>query len=61
MTKPTHADIAAAINKKLTEPHLSAEDLLNLTLAKRLNDCSDNILAQALGGSETPLNFWNKR
>jgi hypothetical protein len=57
----THAEVAAVIDQQLSRPDLSAEDVLHLTLAKRLNDCSENTLAKALGGAETPLNFWGKR
>lgn len=58
----TYEDIAALIDKQLEREDLTAEDILRLTIAHRLNRCSDHIFSKALGGlSEPPLNFWGKR
>lgn len=57
---PTHR-ITALIEEQMKRDDLTAEDILALTLANRLNTCSDRTLAHALGGPDTPLNFWGKR
>lgn len=56
-----HQIASEAIEAQFARPGLSAEDVLYLTLARRLNNCSDATLAKVLGGAETPLNFWGKR
>lgn len=57
-----YKDIDALIDKALTRDDLTGEDILNLTIARRLNKCSDNTLAEALGGApKPPLNMWGKR
>lgn len=57
----TQSDVADIIGEQLSRRDLSSQDVLHLTLARRLNNCSDATLAKALGGAESPLNFWGKR
>lgn len=62
MSKVTHSDIEELIAAQLQRQDLSATDVLQLTLARRLNQCSDNTLGKILGGvGDPPLNIWNKR
>jgi hypothetical protein len=55
--------IDEAILAALDRADLSSDDLLRLTIARRLNHLSDSTFAQALGEIEQkpPLNFWGKR
>ena len=55
-----HRDIDNLINKAMSRDDLTGEDILNLTLARRLNTVSDNTLAHIMGGPDAPKNFWGK-
>lgn len=62
MSKTTHDDMDALIAKHASRDDLTPADVLQLTLARRLNNCSDATLAKALGGADEPaLNFWGQR
>ena len=57
-----HKKVTALIDEQLARPNLTAEDILHLTVARRLNNLSDHGFAQALGGATEPaLNFWGRR
>lgn len=49
--KVSWADVNEKIASMLQQPGLTSEDLLNLTLARRLNTCSDNALGGILAES----------
>lgn len=54
--------IAEVIEEQFERDDLTADDILRLVLAYRLNKCSDSSLKGILGGApEPPLNFWNRR
>lgn len=57
-----YQQVQAVIERQLAREDLTADDVLRLTIASRLNGCSENTLAEALGGADkAPLNFWGKR
>lgn len=50
-----HATVSKVIDAQLQRADLTSEDVLRLTLARRLNNCSDHDLRVILSGQpETP-------
>lgn len=47
----SHGDVDAKIVETLRRSDLSGEDILALTIARRLNGLSDSLFAQAVGGA----------
>ena len=55
-------NIEDAIANQLERNDLTPDDVLTLTIARRLNACSDAVFAQALLGAEAQsLGFRSKR
>lgn len=51
--KVTNEDINNLIAGQLQRPDLSAEDVLLLTIARRLNGASENTFAAAMGSADS--------
>lgn len=60
----SYEDVERLIDEALKRPGLTPDEILALTIARRLNRGSDSMVAQALGGAgegKPPLNFWGRR
>lgn len=45
-----HSSVEKVIDEQLKRPDLTSEDVLRLTIARRLNQCSDSTFRQILAG-----------
>lgn len=62
MSAVAHEKIETTIVEQLARPDLTPDDVLTLTIARRLNTCSDHVFAQALlGAGAQSLGFRSKR